>query len=330
MFTNGLFGHTLIEMGEQTAVEQEKGRGAAVHIGTCSWTDKTLIESGEFYPDLWMSAEERLRFYAANFDTVEVDSTFYALPSEKVVGLQVDRTPAGFTLHYKAFGLLTQHSVDPKRLPRAVKELLPPEALELSRLYPQDVPEEAAHRVWRMFASALSPAKNAGKLGVVLFQFPPYFTYSEPNKEYILFCRDRLRDYRLAVEFRHNSWTEADRLEEVLEWLRDHDLIYTAVDEPQFPRGKTVPPLAVTTADISYIRLHGRNRENWYKKNITVAERFAYEYNDEELGHWANKIELISPFTSEIYVMFNNCFRNFAVKNAGRMVSLLERPPGPK
>ena len=328
MFTNDLLGHILVEMGEQITVGQEKSGGAAVHIGTCGWTDKTLIESGEFYPERRMSAEERLRFYAANFDTVEVDSTFYALPSEKVVGLQVERTPADFTLHYKAFGLLTQHSVDPKRLPRAVKELLPSKPLESSRLYPRDVPEEAARQVWRMFASALSPAKSAGKLGVVLFQFPPYFTYSESHKEYILYCRDRLRDYRLAVEFRHNSWTEADRLEEVLEWLRDHDLIYTAVDEPQFPGGKTVPPLAAATADISYIRLHGRNRENWYKKNITVAERYAYEYNDEELGHWADKIELISSFTSEVYVMFNNCFRNFAVKNAGRMVSLLERSRG--
>ena len=110
MFTNGLFGHILVEMDKQFAAGQEKRRGAPVHVGTCGWTDKTLIGSGEFYPDLRMSAEERLRFYAANFDTVEVDSTFYALPSEKVIGLQAERTPTDFTLHYKAFGLLTQHS----------------------------------------------------------------------------------------------------------------------------------------------------------------------------------------------------------------------------
>ena len=296
----------------------------SIHVGTCGWTDPTLIESGRFYPSPKMTAEERLRFYASRFDTVEVDSTFYALPSEKVIGLQTQRTPADFTLHYKAFGLLTRHAVDARRLPKVIKEMLPAGLAQASRLRYEQVPEAAIDMAWRMFDSAILPAESAGKLGVVLFQFPPDFACAPAHQDYILACRDRLPHYRLAIEFRHPSWLSAANRELIFGWLRENRLTYVSVDEPQFSEPITVPPVAEATTDIAYVRLHGRNADAWLKRNITAAERFAYDYSDGELAEWVLKIQKVANFADDTFVMFNNCFRNYAVKNAQRLAEMLK------
>src|SRR3990172_1873772 len=103
-------------------------------VGTASWTDPTLVASGSFYPPSARTAEDRLRFYAEHFDTVEVDSTYYALPSERNAELWAERTPADFVFHVKAFSLLTTHGAETARLPRAIKELLSEENLSKPRL----------------------------------------------------------------------------------------------------------------------------------------------------------------------------------------------------
>jgi len=295
-----------------------------VHVGTCSWTDPTLIAAGTFYPRKEMSAEERLKFYAQNFDVVEVDSTFYALPSEKVIGLHTERTPDDFTLHYKAFGLLTQHPIDPKRLPKNIKAMLPEEALDKKRLGFNEVTAEARDMAFQMFESALRPADSAGKLGVLLFQFPPYFTHKDSNKGYILQCKEKFPQYRLAIEFRHPSWLTEDKRKDTLNFLEENGLIYVSADEPQFDDGKTIPPIAEATADVAYIRMHGRNKENWFRRDIPTVERYAYEYFDEELKEWLLKIKELMYETRRAYAMFNNCYADYAVNNARRMKELLE------
>src|SRR5512143_2549974 len=88
-----------------------------IRVGTCSWTEKTLIESGEFYPRGANTAEARLRHYASQFDTVEVDSAYYAIPSEKNTSLWAERTPEGFVFHVKVYGAMTGHGINPKTLP---------------------------------------------------------------------------------------------------------------------------------------------------------------------------------------------------------------------
>ncbi len=293
-----------------------------IRIGTCSWTDPTLLESAEFYPQKGMNAEARLRYYAEHFNTVEVDSTFYALPSEKVVGLQTVRTPDDFILNYKAFGLLTQHSIDPKRLPKAVKELLPEELLSKRSLKYQETPNEAKVMAFRMMESALRPADSAGKLGMVLFQYPPYFVHKEQNKQYILECKKRLPQYRLAIEFRHVSWVDESNLDDTLSFLADHNLAYVCVDEPQFP--STIPPIAFATANNAYLRFHGRNKDNWYRKGIKVAERFAYSYSDRELKEWIPKIRCLQKETAKTFLMFNNCYGVWAIRNAKRLATMLD------
>ena len=174
-------------------------------VGITSWTEPTLIESGRFYPEWAASAEARLRFYASQFPIVEVDSSYYALPSEKTAGLWVVRTPQQFLFDIKTFRLFTQHATPPSALPRDIRDALPEETKVKANLYARDFPKELTDELWKRFESALLPLDSAGKLGVVLFQFPPWFYPGNEQREYILSCKERLPQYRIAVEFRHNS-----------------------------------------------------------------------------------------------------------------------------
>jgi uncharacterized protein YecE (DUF72 family) len=287
------------------------------HVGTASWTDPSLIASGTFYPPDVRSAEDRLRFYAGQFDTVEVDSTYYTLPAERNAELWVERTPATFTFHIKAFALLTRHGAETKRLPKAIKALLSDEELEKPRLLA--VREEVRDLAFAMFAQALEPLRRAGKLGLLVFQFPPWFTATRGNARYIETCRARLPAHRLAVEFRHASWLAEERRDRTLDFLRGLGVTYTIVDEPQVRNA--VPPVCATTAADAYVRFHGQNRAAWAQKGISAAERYKYLYSERELAAWADRLRRL-PAT-RAHVVFNNCYANFGVMNATTMQQLL-------
>lgn len=292
---------------------------AIFRVGTASWTDPTLIASGAFYPPDAKSAEERLRFYAENFDTVEVDSTYYALPSERNSELWRDRTPDSFVFHFKAFGWLTGHAAETTRLPKAVKELLSQEELSKPRISnPRPEPLELA---FQMFGSALAPLRAAGKLGMLVFQFPRWFTATVANARHIESCRERLPDDRLAIEFRHPSWLAESRCERTFGLLRSLGLAYVIVDEPQLPG--TLPPVCETTAEESYVRFHGHNAENWSKRGISAAERYKYLYSERELSDWSTRLRDLRA--RAVNVVFNNCYANFGVMNAGTMKRILSR-----
>lgn len=289
----------------------------AFRVGTASWTDPSLLESEAFYPPSCRTAEMRLRFYAEQFDTVEVDSSYYALPSERNSRLWVERTPPGFTFHVKAFGLLTGHGAEVRRLPVAIRELLSPEERGKPRLSAPSA--EVRDLAFQMFAGALEPLRHAGKLGLLSFQYPPWFTATRGNARAIEECCRRLPEHRLAVEFRHASWLEEGRRERTLALLRDLGAVYTIVDEPQV--GTAVPPLCATTAEDAYVRFHGQNRENWTKKGISAAERYRYLYSERELGTWADRLRTLGART--VNVIFNNCYANYGVMNATTMKQML-------
>src|SRR5574337_1545991 len=188
----------------------------AFRVGTASWTDPTLLTAG-FYPRTAKSAESRLRFYAEHFDTVEVDSTYYALPNERNAALWAERTPDDFVFHVKAFALLTGHPAEVRALPLAIKEHLPREAMRERRLaHPSDAVRQLA---FEMFRNALQPLREAEKLGCILFQFPPWFTAMPANEEYLHYCAEQMAGFRLAIEFRHTSWF-GDRTDQTLALLR--------------------------------------------------------------------------------------------------------------
>ncbi len=191
---------------------------SSILIGTASWTDKSLIDSKLFYPPLANTAEERLRYYASRFPLVEVDSSYYALPSAQNSVLWVSRTPEGFLFNIKAFRLFTQHQTPPAALPKDIREALGP--VDKKNLYYRDIPGELLDELWARFLLALRPLRDSGKPGLLLFQFPPWFVYRESNLAHILACQRRLDGLPIAVEFRHTSWFEEKRRSAVFEFER--------------------------------------------------------------------------------------------------------------
>ena len=256
---------------------------------------------------------------------MENDAAYYALPDPKQAKLWTERTPEGFTMDFKAFGTITTHPVDAKRLPRDIRDSLPAAALEKQRLYPKDFPPDVRDEIHARFWIALEPLRTAGKLGAILLQYPDWFVISHHNKDEILHARERLPDDRLAIEFRHETWMSERNRAETLAFLTDNDLTYVAVDEPQgFP--SSVPPVAaVTSGRLAIVRFHGRNAENWKKKGLTAAERFDYRYSNEELAEWLGKIEHLAADADEVHVLMNNCYADKAVGNARDMVQLLDK-----
>ena len=290
-------------------------------IGTCSWTDPTLIESERFYPGWARTAEARLQYYASQFRLVEVDSSYYSLPSERTSRLWVERTGEKFVFDIKAFRLFTQHPTPTTALPKDVKEALPSGLKGKANIYLRDMPAELVNELWSRFERALLPLDSAGKLGVVLFQFPPWFYPGEQQRNYILSCRKRLPQYRIAIEFRHNAWLNENNKEQTLSFLKDNNLPFVCVDEPQGFKS-SVPPVVAATSDIGLVRFHGRNREMWEKKGISVAERFNYLYSEDELRQWVPKIKELASMTRQLHVLFNNCHQDKAILNA-RQIALM-------
>jgi uncharacterized protein YecE (DUF72 family) len=292
-----------------------------IRVGTSSWTDKTLLASG-WYPAEAKTPDARLRYYASQFGVVEVDSTYYSLPSERNAALWIERTPKDFTFHVKAFSLMTRHPTTVRALPKDIRELLPDDAPQ--RLYPKDIPTKVEELTWDMFRSALMPLHSAGKLGVVMFQFPQWFMPNRESHEYILTCRDRLPDYDIAVEFRQAAWFADDhRARRTLEFLKTEEIPFVCVDMPQgFP--SSIPPLAEATSKrLALMRFHGRRSEVWGKRGVPVIERFKYDYSQDELAEWVPRIEALGERAKQTHVLFNNCYRDYAPKNAKQFADMV-------
>jgi uncharacterized protein YecE (DUF72 family) len=294
-----------------------------VQVGTASWTDRTLLESG-WYPPEADTPERRLRYYARQFGLVEVDATYYALPAEQTAAAWAARTPAGFTFNVKAFSLFTQH---PTRVAALPKDLRPAaEKTGKDRVYLKDMDPAVVDEAWQRFLSALEPLHQAGKLGAILLQFPPWFPISRARKEYILTCAQRAAPRRVCVEFRNHTWMTPDNQRETLDFLADHRLPYVCVDMPQGHRD-SIPPVLAATSDLAVVRLHGHS-EKWDSKDI--HERFGYRYTDGELNQWAPRIAALARDAEDTHVLFNNCYRDYAQANARQLADLLKAtPPAP-
>ncbi len=294
-----------------------------IRVGISSWTEPTLIKAGTFYPPEATTAEERLRFYASKFPIVEVDSTFYAIPNEKTAQLWVERTPADFVFHAKAFALLTQHPTPPARLPKAIRGNV---SDAKANIYLKDLAPKDQENVWDRFREGLQPLHDANKLGAILFQFPKWFLPSPQSYRFMEDLREWLPDFRIAIEFRQVLWMKEVRRDRVLRFLKDHGFTYVAVDEPQgFP--SSVPPVVATTAPLAMVRFHGRNRETWEKKGISTAEKFRYLYSMEELKPWVPSLRAMAKESQDVHAVMNNCYADYAVRNAEDLTRLLESGP---
>jgi uncharacterized protein YecE (DUF72 family) len=284
-----------------------------IEVGTASWTDRTLLESG-WYPQSADNPEKRLAYYARQFPVVEVDSTYYGPPNEQTTRLWAERTPKHFTFNIKAFSLLTGH---PTKVSSIYKDLRPD--TDKKNVYPGDLPPQAYEEVWTRFLSALDPLVEAGKLGALLFQFPPWFGIRKSNKEYMLEVAHRCKPLRPVFELRNASWFERGNADETLDFLRAHKLPFVSVDMPQGYKN-SIPPVVAATADLAVVRFHGHS-DKWTSKDI--HEKFGYEYSPQELAEWAPRLKELAAQTETTQVFMNNCYSDYAQRNATTLIDLL-------
>ena len=263
-------------------------------VGTCNWADHK-----DFYPR-GLPAGERLGYYARFFNLVEVDTTFYGIPKPEVAQRWVDQTPEGFLFNVKAYRSLTLHEREDGK--------------------PRPPTEAEEHD----FLEVLKPIRAAARLRSVHYQFPPWFTATVPNMDYVSRLPDRHPRDQLVVEFRHRSWSEPARFDGITELLAEAGMTYCVVDEPQLGSGSMPPTLAVTDPRLAVVRFHGRNHKKWYVKDAkTSAERFDYLYSEKELEKWVPRLHSLAEEAAEVHALFNNNRGNYAVVNGLQMGRLL-------
>jgi uncharacterized protein YecE (DUF72 family) len=292
-----------------------RGRAhGAILVGTASWTDKSLVQSG-WYPEGCTSAEDRLRHYASHFPLVEVDSTYYFPPRPAMARAWVLRTPEHFTFDVKAFSLLTQHPTNPDALPEGAAPA------GKKRVYLKDIAAAAVDEVWDRFLSALDPLHRAGKLGALLFQFPPWFSLKGANKSYVAECARRAEPFDICVEFRHPSWTRQENVDESVELLQTNGVAFVAVDMPARVKGAIPPVTPVTSKELAVVRLHGRNRRGFEERSFQGL--IEYRYTKAQLQAWVPKLRRLATQVERVHVVFRNAHEDFAVRNAAELQRLL-------
>ncbi|WP_051711702.1 DUF72 domain-containing protein [Streptomyces sp. NRRL S-350] len=285
-------------------------------VGACSWTDQELLSSG-WYPEGHRSAEDRLRYYTTEFPVVEVDATYYSMPSTRNSTLWVERSPTGFRFDVKAFSLLTGHPTRPGALPA---DLRPAPGRRPGRAAADP---ELLDEVWRRFSGALEPLRRSDRLGTLLFQFPPWLAPGASATSVLRQCRERTEGWPVAVEFRHPDWWQPGRLASTRGLLAELDLAAVAVDTAQSLPTSIPPVTPVTSARLAVVRFHGRNRA-W--GTGSKEERFRHRYTPEELSSWTPAVHAMADRAREVHVLFNNCCGDAAVRAAATMSRLLGTP----
>ena len=308
-----------------TSTEIQAGN---VLVGTSSWTDKTLIESGKFYPRAAKTPEERLRYYASQFPIVEIDSSYYGLPVEENAQRWVDRTPPGFVFNIKAYRLFTLHQTPVVSLPAELRNALG--SLSKKNVYNKEVPDEIRRELWASFRRVLEILRGAGKLGAVHMQFAPWVAFHPENFDHIEYCRAMLAGFKIAVEFRNKTWFDSERhSSRTLQFERDNGLVNVIVDEPQ-GIANTIPAVwEVTNPDLAVVRLHGRNHATWNRKGMTASsQRFDYDYREDELEEIAENVRQLAPKARRTHVLFNNNYQDQGQRGAAALTQLLAKRAG--
>jgi uncharacterized protein YecE (DUF72 family) len=292
-----------------------------VRIGTASWTDKTLIACGRFYPKACKSAEQRLRYYASQFSLVEVDSSYYAMPAPATSQLWAERTPSDFVMNVKAFRLFTGHQTPPVVFHRDLQPALPKGGHRY--LYYKDLAPDLIDELWRRFTEALLPLKSAGKLGLVHFQFPPWVIRNRAGRAHVALCVQRMAGHTVSVEFRHQSWF-GEHTASTLQFERELGVVHTVVDGPQGFSNSVPAVWEATHPDFALVRLHGHNADTWDIEGATSAsDRFNYDYPRDELVDVAAAARSLDQRVANTHVVFNNNMEDQGQRNARSLMDLM-------
>jgi uncharacterized protein YecE (DUF72 family) len=265
---------------------------ATIRIGTCSWADDGLVK--RWYPRGVSSPATRLAYYAERFDTVEIDSPFYHLPSPETAAKWAERTPAGFVFNAKASAEMTGH---------------------------RDADREESFAAFR---EALAPLEESGKLRGVLLQYPSRFVKSVEALAELATVAPLLEPLVPLVEFRHRSWVDEDERADTFSFLERHGLAYVSVDSPRSRASNVLPRIAAATHPVAYVRFHGRNWRTWNLKGKTSAERFDWLYDREELEDWVEPLSELAERAEEVYALMNNNRYDYAPQSAQILRGLLD------
>ena len=298
-------------------------RGCDVLAGVAGWTDPSILAAGVFYPPAATTAEARLRHYAMQLPMVEVDATYYAMPSEATSHRWVERTPSHFIFNIKAHSLMTGHPTDPSRLPQWLRDDLPLRLRNAHNVYAHHFSRSSLDEVWRRFLSALAPLRAAGKLGAIMLQFPKWFGPSRESAAALALARERLHDWPASVEVRHRDWLSDRIAPRLFALLRDLHLTYVCVDAPQGWESSVPPLMSVTNPELAIIRFHGRRTETWESRHQDVTERFRYLYSGEQLTAWLNTLSRTIDEARRVHLTFNNNKWNYATTNAVEMNAII-------
>ena len=253
--------------------------------GTCGFSYDDW--QGVFYPE-GLKKSDYLAYYSEHFDCLELNSSYYAIPSPNLIKNLCCLTPPDFNILIKAFQKITHHR------------------------------EEDWQLQLENFLRVIDPIAEAGKLSALLFQFPYSFRRVDRNVSYLDRLLSLTADWPRVVEFRHRSWWH----KKIWEILSSHGTGYVCVDEPELP-GMMPREIVCTSPLLGYLRFHGRNSEKWYEHDESW-ERYDYDYTDEELKGWISGLRWLEEKTDRAFIMFNNHRNGQAVRNAMRMKELLE------
>lgn len=287
-------------------------------MGTASWSDPGFVE--HWYPK-GMPPADRLPWYAQRFEMVEVNSTFYAVPDARMVERWIRATPEGFIFDLKLHQLLSRHATAAKLLPPALRRCAEVDARGKVLLTPAI--EEA---IVREILRAAEQLRGAGRLGTLLLQLSPAFAPRQHRLAELAPLLDRLSPHRVAVEFRNRNWVQGERLSEMVEFLRVHSAALVSVDTPAEDHFTIMPPELdeITNPKLAYLRLHGRDLKA-YTTGKTVAARFNYDYNDEEIAGISGRCRKLAQAAQEVHVVFNNNALDYAPHAALRLRAALQQ-----
>ncbi|SOC13079.1 uncharacterized protein YecE [Ureibacillus xyleni] len=266
-----------------------------IKIGLTGWGDHPSIYRTN------SSKREKLYDYSSHFPIVEVDTSFYAIPSTTNIEKWVRETPEQFQFIVKAYQGITGHLRD-------------------------ENPFESRSEMFEAFRQCAKSFQSANKLAMILVQFPPWFDCTTKNVQYIRYIKQQFADFPVAIEFRNQTWYSKERKQETLDFLNENEFIHSVCDEPQAGVG-SIPFVPIPTSNKTLVRIHGRNVFGWRNSGSTEnwrEVRFLYDYNDEELYDLASNMKKLEQQCDEVYVLFNNNSGHHAAKNAKTLQEILD------